>query len=218
METPRVYRNKRELIRDCVHATDTVLDVGFLGQGMTEANDRWPHAELKKVAGTVYGVDLAIDREQFADTHLYQEASAESFSFPGVRFQVVFAGDLIEHLPNPGLFLARVAEHVTPDGVLVLTTPNCFNLFNLAEKLTKKEPTVNADHTCYFNYKTLTVLLQKSGFEVLRIGYVYSLEYTHTESFKKKCLNVLYALLSRFTTKYLETLVVVARPTTAPQH
>lgn len=212
MTAPSVYRNKTALIERVVSSRDTVLDVGFLGQGITDTDDRWPHAVLLRTAKEVYGVDLSIDRSRFPDVQRYQEASAESFSFPGKKFDVIFAGDLIEHLPNPGLFLRAAADHLVPGGKLILTTPNCFNLFNLTEKITKEEPTVNSDHTCYFNSKTLRVLLRKVDFNVAQTGYVYSLGYTHRESFKKKFLNVVYWILARMTTKYLETLVVVARP------
>jgi hypothetical protein len=55
-------------------------------------------------------------------------------------------------------------------------------------------------------------LLAKCGFDLVETGYIYSLEYGHKESIKKKVLNILYKLLSLSTTKYLETLVVVAKP------
>lgn len=211
MEKPRIFPNKAELISSCVGTTDTVLDIGFWGQGIQHDNPRWPHSLIRSRAKETFGLDLEIDRASFPDTVRYQEGSAEDFSFPGRTFEVLFAGDLIEHLPNPGLFLASCSAHMRETSRLVITTPNCFNLFNIAEKLSKDEPTVNADHTAYFNHKTLRKLLEKCGFEIERIEYVYSLEYEHPESWKKKFLNVIYALVSRFTPKYIETLVVIAK-------
>jgi 2-polyprenyl-3-methyl-5-hydroxy-6-metoxy-1,4-benzoquinol methylase len=212
MGRARIFSNKHELIEALVGKDDVVLDVGFSGQGVTREDPNWPHGLLQKRARKVYGIDLAIDRAAFPDTERYHEASAELFSFPGVRFDVIFAGDVIEHLPNPGLFLARVKEHLSPRGILVLTTPNAFNLFNLTEKLTKDEPTVNSDHTCYFNHKTLRVLAQKCGFDTTEVAYLYTLGYRHKESWKKKAQNALYAFLATMTPKFVETLVVVARP------
>lgn len=211
MTSTRIFNNKKELIEALVSPEDVVLDVGFSGQGVTVGDEKWPHGILKSRAKEVYGIDLSIDRSLFPDTVRYQETSAENFSFPAVKFDVVFAGDVIEHLPNPGLFLDAVRAHLTPAGKLVLTTPNAFNLFNISEKLTKDEPTVNSDHTCYFNHKTLRVLLEKCSLSTEEIAYLYSLEYTHKESWKKKVLNTIYALLARGTPKFVETLVIVAR-------
>jgi 2-polyprenyl-3-methyl-5-hydroxy-6-metoxy-1,4-benzoquinol methylase len=211
-QKPCIYRNKAELIQKSIPNNAVVLDVGFWGQGVTKGDTNWPHALLKVTGAQVYGVDLNINRGEFPDTDRYQEGSAEDFSFPGVTFTHIFAGDLIEHLPNPGKFLEACARHMNTESQLILTTPNCFNLFNLTEKLSKDEPTVNADHTMYFNHKTLRVLLQKCGFNIQSIDYIYSLEYTHKESWKKRLQNILYYLLSTQTPKFVETLVVIARP------
>lgn len=205
----KIYRDKKELISALVTSKDVVLDVGFSGQGIQEGNDAWPHALLKKRAAEVYGVDLELPERYAHDEH-YKAMSAENFSFP-VQFDVIFAGDLIEHLSNPGLFLDACRKHLKEGGRLILTTPNAFNLFNIAEKFSKREPTVNADHTCYFNSKTLRKLLEKNGMEAAEVSFLYSLGYEYKESWKKKFLNILYRLASLFTDKFIETLVVVAR-------
>ena len=127
---------------------------------------------------------------------------------------MLFAGDVLEHLSNPGLFLSAARRHLEPGGRLVISTPNCFNLFNLAEKLVKPEPTVNHDHTCYFNRKTLATLLAKNGWKLQETHFLYSLGCHYRESMAKKAQNALYWLASRMTSKFVETLIVVAVPET----
>jgi 2-polyprenyl-3-methyl-5-hydroxy-6-metoxy-1,4-benzoquinol methylase len=208
----RIFKNKAELIASAIAESDRVLDVGFWGQGIQKDDPSWPHTLLKQQTKEVYGVDIEIDTTEFSDTTHYLKASAEDFSFTGTTFDAIFAGDLIEHLSNPGLFLNACHRHLSSGGRLIITTPNCFNLFNIAEKFTKDEPTVNSDHTFYFNHKVLHRLLEKNGFALDEISYVYSLEYTHKESLKKKILNMFYRLFSWCTPKFIETLVIVARP------
>lgn len=207
----QIYQNKRALINAVIQTEDTVLDIGFYGQGITAHSTDSAHYLLKKRAKEVWGVDLEFDNAVVDDPTHYIHGNAESFSVTHT-FSVVFAGDLIEHLSNPGLFLDTTKKHLVPGGRLVLTTPNTFNLFNLTEKLSKDEPTVNPDHTFYFNKKTLRVLLQKNGWEIESVDYLYSLGELHTESWKKKILNILYKILSLWTPKFIETLVVVAHP------
>ncbi len=202
------YQNKAQLIQSLVTPEDVILDVGFSGQGVRYGDVAWPHALLKAHAKEVYGLDVQLNPAFVADPH-YVQASAEDFSLP-MRFDAIFAGDLIEHLSNPGLFLTSCKRHLKPGGRLILTTPNTFNLFNLAEKLAKPEPTVNRDHTCYFNSKTMRTLLAKNGMKPLEMSYLYALDVQFTESLKKRFLNGIYFLLSRVTDKFLETLVVVA--------
>jgi 2-polyprenyl-3-methyl-5-hydroxy-6-metoxy-1,4-benzoquinol methylase len=205
-------KNKVELFDKFITKNSSVLDVGFWGQGKTNESPTWPHKLIKNHSGDVYGIDIVYD-EAFIlpeERFKYQKAAAENFNF-NRKFDIVFAGDLIEHLINPGLFLENAKQHTAENGRLIMTTPNTFNLFVLVGKLTRPEPVINSDHTFYFNRRTIQVLLEKCGWEVEFFGFMYTLDYTHKESLKKKFLNLIYRFLSFFTPKYYETLVVVAK-------
>ncbi|MBI4919683.1 class I SAM-dependent methyltransferase [Candidatus Azambacteria bacterium] len=209
----KIYKNKSELIDDFIDDADIVLDAGFWGQGVGVNSNNWVHKMLLDKAKEVYGIDVDFDLSKLADIgnykQNYKKRSAENFDFR-VKFDVIFAGDIIEHLSNPGLFLKSCAKNLKNGGRLIITTPNCFNLFHLAEKISKAEPTVNPDHVCYFNAKTLRRLLEKNGWRVKEIAYLHSLGVDYPESYKKKFLNVLYSAVSKFTPKFLETLTIVA--------
>lgn len=202
------YHDKKALIEYVIQRGESVLDIGFWGDGLEKDSPYWPHGYLTAATDAVYGIDAGYDGSLGGH---YFKGNAEHFDL-GMRFDVLFAGDLIEHLSNPGLFLESCRRHLNLDGRLIITTPNAFNLFNIAEKFTKTEPTVNHDHTCYFNQKTLKTLLAKNGFDVAEVSYLYTLHPTHRESFKKRFLNGVYRLLSLCTPKFLETLVIIAKP------
>lgn len=206
----RILKDKRALIDACITKDHVVLDVGFWGQATQHDSPRWPHNMLIRRAREVYGVDLEYDEHVLRDLSHYKKASAENFDFGEIQFDVIFGGDVIEHLSNPGLFLDCSKKALKKGGVLIISTPNCFNLWNLISKLMRYEPAVNNDHTCYFNEKTIRQLYLKNGWEVTEILYLYKLDTNYTESFKKKLQNGLYWLLSKFTTKFLEPMVVIA--------
>ena len=209
-----IFADKKELIESLVNADDVVLDVGFWGQGVTVDDPNWTHAILLRRARELHGIDLDFDDARLPqEGPRYSQQNAENFSL-NKRFDVLFAGDVLEHLSNPGLFLSAARRHLEPGGRLVISTPNCFNLFNLAEKLVKPEPTVNHDHTCYFNRKTLATLLAKNGWKLQETHFLYSLGCHYRESMAKKAQNALYWLASRMTSKFVETLIVVAVPET----
>ena len=54
--------------------------------------------------------------------------AAESLPFPPESFDVVIAGDVIEHTANARAFVAGCARVVKPGGMLFLATPNRFSL------------------------------------------------------------------------------------------
>ncbi len=204
-----VYKRKHDAIARLIHPSESVLDVGFWGQNVDKDNPAWIHSDLLRRAEKVYGLDIVFDDAQFPPP-LYIKGSAENFSLPE-KVDVIFAGDLIEHLSNPGLFLECAAKNLKENGRLILSTPNAFNLFVMAEKLVKPEPTVNREHTCYFNQKTLRELLSRYGFTIEEVSYVERIDALYRESPAKKVLNILYWITSFFTPKFLETLLIVAR-------
>jgi 2-polyprenyl-3-methyl-5-hydroxy-6-metoxy-1,4-benzoquinol methylase len=213
MSETLIVRNKVALIDSLISFEDVVLDVGFWGQGKTFEDPTWPHKLIKDKAADVYGIDLVYDESIIPEGSRgkYKVAAAEDFSFD-LKFDVIFAGDLIEHLVNPGLFLDNAKKHLKPNGRIIITTPNTFNLFVMAGKLTRPEPPINPDHTFYFNRRTIGKLLEKCGWEVAQFGFMYTLDYTHKESIKKKFLNIVYFILSKFTPNFYESMIVVAKP------
>ena len=154
----------------------------------------------------VYGLDIEFNESLF-DKSYYKKVSAENFDFD-VEFDVIFAADIIEHLSNPGLFLQSCKKNLKSDGKIIICTPNCFNLFNIAAKFMHNEPIMNKDETCYFNSRSLKQLCRKNGLRVIRVDFLYTLGSIHKESFKKKILNIIYCLLSVVTEKYCENVVV----------
>jgi 2-polyprenyl-6-hydroxyphenyl methylase/3-demethylubiquinone-9 3-methyltransferase len=101
-----------------------VLDVGC-GAGLAaEALARRSH--------DVLGIDAAPDAIAAAVAHAagrglpltYRVASPEELVAEGKRFQLVTALEVIEHVPDPDLFLRTLAGLLEPEGLLVLSTLN----------------------------------------------------------------------------------------------
>ena len=206
----KIYNNKKELLTKWSSPSYTVLDIGYHGQegGKYFDQDSSPHAVLNKNNQATYGLDIEGEEDAF-----HYRGSAEDFVIPHT-FDVIFGLDVIEHLSNPGLFLESAKKHLKPDGSLVITTPNCFCIFNLAGKLAHYEPAVNKQHTCYYSLTTLKRFVRRHGYTITEISYVRELGCTHTESFIKKVLNAIDYVLSFFTTKYMETIVIVVKKDT----
>lgn len=82
------------------------------------------------------------------------------------QFDIVLAFDIIEHLNSPFQFLKSCLSLLSPDGVLVLTTPNTSSW----ERLLKPDNwsgCIDPQHKILFNIYSLKFLLAKAGFEVL---------------------------------------------------
>jgi SAM-dependent methyltransferase len=89
----------------------------------------------------------------------------------GRSFDVVFGGEVIEHLSCAGAFLDAARRHLAPGGSLVLTTPNAFAVANFVYRIGGR-PRVNKGHMCWYDETTLRQLLQRHRFDVVEVGFV----------------------------------------------
>lgn len=82
-------------------------------------------------------------------------------------FDVVIAGDIIEHLSNPGKMLDGLGRWLKPDGIVVVSTPNAFSLPAYLRWI-RGCFHEGAQHVVCFNPITLSQLAARHGFEVVR--------------------------------------------------
>lgn len=85
----------------------------------------------------------------------------------GRTFDTIVAGEVIEHLENPGQFIRNAARHLKPGGVLIISTPNPFHQMQAWKIWRYGRPEVHEDHTHWQDPVTLTNLLRRCSFEIL---------------------------------------------------
>lgn len=98
------------------------------------------------------------------------------------KFDVVIAGEMIEHLNNPGLFLNGVKRFLGHDSKLIITTINAYGAFRfliygLRGKGGRNEP-VHPDHVAYYSHSTIKLLVERNGFRIADF-YFYDIGIEH---------------------------------------
>ncbi len=180
-----------------------ILDIGC-AVGFRKSD--WMHRNIKSIARTIVGLDL--DNTSVTEIKKMgfdvEQGDAQNFNL-NRKFNLIHAGELIEHLDNPGGFLESAGRHLTPDGLLLITTPNALRISNFIYAATGGLK-VNPEHTCWFCNTTIKTLLARKGFEVVEIGYLKH----ETFGLLRKFLLSLRALLLSKETAW-NTLYVVAR-------
>lgn len=156
----------------------SVLDVGCIDHDISKAgNERlWNHYFIKELSKQCFGIDIEKKSIEKIKKLGYEVAvmDAERMSFNN-KFDVVFAGELIEHLISPGSFLQSAKRALKKDGIIILTTPNTFSVNRLVRVFQKftNDPPANLDHTMYFTPKTISTLIKKTGMKVVSIDYSF---------------------------------------------
>lgn len=95
--------------------------------------------------------------------------------FPDGSFDVVFMGDVLEHLPDPLATCKEVFRVLSPGGIFVIHCPMQTNtLFSragfLAYELAQKKATVHLPPYHLFEYRpgSMAALLRRCGFNILK--------------------------------------------------
>jgi SAM-dependent methyltransferase len=133
------------------------------------------HFELAKIAKELYGFDFdqaVIDILAKHGTKNLYRADLEKLDEVELneKFDVIVAGEMIEHLSNPGLFLRGIKRFMHDETDLLITTINAygalrFAIYGLRGKGGLNEP-VHPDHVSYYSYKTLSLVLKRENFVV----------------------------------------------------
>lgn len=125
----------------------TVLDVGCTGVISTRLRSaaRAYHGVDKVDGGDWFVADLDLDPTRLPAWH---------------DVDLVVVSEFLEHLANPGFFLAALARAYA--GVeMIVTVPNA------GAYMTRQGcEVVNADHVAWYSYTTLTTLLRRYGYIV----------------------------------------------------
>ena len=136
-----------------------------------EQSGAWLHEHLARTRRELVGIDLdtagrrptpaAAATRPTPSTAATSTPCAPSASRPA---DVVVAGEVIEHLDDPGAFLDGLHALVAPGGLLVVTTPNASGLVNAAALLGNLEVN-HPDHVVMYTCTTLDTMLARHRWE-----------------------------------------------------
>jgi SAM-dependent methyltransferase len=140
------------------------------------ASGVWLHAGLADSARELVGLDsdeagVAAAEAEGYEAHVVDLQSEDAVTALGLEpFDVIVAGEIIEHLDAPGPFLRALLRLAADDTVLVVTTPNAYRLLNSIVPLSRTE-LIHPDHTAWHTPQTLRTLLERSGWRVEEIRW-----------------------------------------------
>ncbi|MCC6522777.1 MAG: methyltransferase domain-containing protein [Polyangiaceae bacterium] len=170
----RVEEVNRALTR-AVGRPRTVLDVGC-GIGL---NGAW----ARRNGARVTGLELAPTALAAARTRLEEvlavdirDPAALARALAGRKFDVLFFGDVLEHLVDPGAVLRSLLPYLEDGGHVLVSVPNVaawpVRLELLRGRFRYTESGIlDETHLRFFTRETLTDLVGRAGLEVLRLEH-----------------------------------------------
>lgn len=129
-----------------------------------------------------WGLDFQRNSSLPNDFHFIAGDVSDEWQIPKEAFDIVFAGEIIEHLLDTDKFLRQCFAALNPSGVLILTTPNLSSFANLrywlrTENYMWVDSGINQfGHVRYLAPKRLKLALINSGFTQIELQTVSGLE------------------------------------------
>lgn len=148
-----------------------VLDLGCYDETAVSkvGTEHWLHGRISDVAKIVVGVDAA---DSIPENGLRTNNSSMIFKGNVLKlpegivemydYDVIVAGELIEHLENPLSFLLMIKAKF-PGKKLLLSTPNAVSFSNALMGIIGREAQ-HKDHLAGFSYKILNTLFMRAGY------------------------------------------------------
>lgn len=98
----------------------------------------------------------------------------------GKRYDVIFLGNVIEHVIAPDALLQTFKKLLSPDGILIVVAPNDFSDLQkyLLDRGAADQPwwLSYPEHLSYFNQDSMKAFLDEAGFELKRITGDFPIE------------------------------------------
>lgn len=145
----------------------SVLHVGCTDTPFTEKKVKRGtllHQRLSKIAGSLAGVDMSKEGIEImrsagiSDLHVADATKLLSENLDQ-KFDVIVAGEILEHVTDVGFFLDSLKSVAHKDSFVIITTPNYASIKRIPRLLWRNEE-VHPDHLYYFSYSTLIKLFE----------------------------------------------------------
>jgi 2-polyprenyl-3-methyl-5-hydroxy-6-metoxy-1,4-benzoquinol methylase len=173
------------------------------------------HVPVSKAARRAYGIDLSEEglvflRDRgFKDLIRWDVEKLDELRVDDL-VEIIVAGEIMEHLSNPGLFLRGISRFMRRHkSRLIISVPNAFSYRHFIPVLLSKTEFVMPDHTAYYSFSTLRELLQRHDLQIIEhYTCTYSEGSTAVKRLLKRTMN---AAVMRTFPQVSEGLMIVAQ-------
>lgn len=206
---PLISDRRSFIVRACKNRS--VLHLGcaewpLTGESLTDGT--LLHASISEVSSRLFGIDLCEQGLSILRAHGFEnliqwDVERLSQLQLGSTVDVIVAGEILEHLSNPGLCLEGISQFMVDSRCkLIISVPNAFSIRHFVPFMFRKVELVRPDHTAYYSLRTLSHLVERYGLQVSAI-------YHYTEVSRKT------SAFNRFAKRLLNETVVRAFPQVA---
>lgn len=188
----------------------TILHIGCAQ--FYDIPDRCFHLKLKACSSNIYGIDLDEDglralKQYGVDNLYYCDAEKIDELNLNMQFDIIIAGEIIEHLNNAGSFLRNVTRLMHKGSKLILTTPNSFALRRHIWAYFNRE-SESENHTFLFHPHGIELLLSRFNLHITDFYTAY--ESIHAKTARHALANIMLKRIFTICPHFAESMVIIS--------
>ena len=174
------YENRKSFVLTFVKKEDDVLDIGCAQQAIIDGKKQYLEKFIKDHSNSCLGIDINPVEVRKMAAKGYDVSNISIYDFNvGMKFDVIYAGEVIEHLSDLKTFLQKVRVHLKNSGVFICDVPNA-----IYESIRLLLPVGDfsiyghypihrkGGHVHMFHPYLIMQLLENENFQVLEIGMI----------------------------------------------
>ena len=200
---------------------DRVIDFGFANhsENVTNLDEVSSHQTIAEISGQVLAIDIVnysgiryentkyyigdiLDRKGKSGGGDGQRNLKESLQEEYLEFGLFFAGNVIEHLSNPGLLFETANLALRNHGKLVITTVNPLWFIGLWDRATMRYQSNCIDHVSLLGPQELIEFAERYEFTVESWSYIgianMARKFQPGGRIKGRAIGLLYSYLRKF--------------------
>ncbi len=108
-------------------------------------------------------------KQLFPGCH-FDTLTLDDLQAKNLKFNLIYCAEVIEHVPDPHEFLESISAVLSKGAVLYITTPDAGHRKVPKDFLSWRQVTP-PEHIVFFSKKTMSRLLTKHGFEVIKFKW-----------------------------------------------
>jgi 2-polyprenyl-3-methyl-5-hydroxy-6-metoxy-1,4-benzoquinol methylase len=147
-----------------------VLDLGVVDHNSdSDRREHWLHGQLAEVSSEILGLDVVADEVELLASRGFTVASMDVTrgEMPPGEWELIVAGELVEHLGNPGGLFEAADRMLSAHGTFVLTTPNPYALWRVFQNINDRTHE-NLDHALLLSPWGIIELAERNGLVLSR--------------------------------------------------
>ncbi len=130
----KIYKTRHNFVQQAIAGKKLhLLDVGNLGDG--ESNCRLLYKDVTDAGGTYAGLDSNEALTQKMNLPGQVVGDLHHTPFESDTFDAIYAGEIIEHTWTPAVMIGECRRILKPGGLLIIDTPNAFNIVHVGRYL-----------------------------------------------------------------------------------